>query len=114
MIKIHPNLTGFVRPSEHSTYSPSSMDRIIGCPASIRLTKDIPNETTSYAEEGTLAHSYCEELFWNKYMGTPISHEVLLKMAQSQDGGIEIQNAAEFYTEVIFNMLKSHMIDRVL
>ncbi|RPJ72989.1 MAG: DUF2800 domain-containing protein [Alphaproteobacteria bacterium] len=62
-IKIHPSLLNFIRPSDHSTFSPSSMDRIITCPYSVEPSKSIPNVSSSYAEEGTMAHSVCEALY---------------------------------------------------
>ncbi len=40
----------------HAKYSPSKLDRILACPASVPFseTLDIEGKTTAYAEEGTL------------------------------------------------------------
>lgn len=47
----------------HATYSPSKLSRIIACPGSVQLCQTVPKKPTSkYAEEGTLLHSYTEQL----------------------------------------------------
>ena len=45
---------------KHSILSPSSSSRWLKCPGSVRLTKDMENPTSSYAEIGTEAHELCE------------------------------------------------------
>ena len=40
----------------HSPLGGSTVKRWSQCPGSIRLSKDIPSQTSSYADEGTLAH----------------------------------------------------------
>lgn len=42
--------------SSHALLSPSSAHRWMACPGSVLLSKDIPNTSSSYAEEGNLAH----------------------------------------------------------
>jgi len=45
----------------HAVLSPSASGRWIQCPASVRMTRGIPEEPTSvYAEEGTQFHTLCE------------------------------------------------------
>ena len=46
--------------SEHALLSPSSAHRWLNCPLAPRLEAKLPNKTSVYAEEGTLAHSVCE------------------------------------------------------
>ena len=46
--------------SDHALLSPSSAHRWLNCSLSPRLEAALPNKTSSYAEEGTLAHSVCE------------------------------------------------------
>lgn len=43
-------------PESHSRIGASSMNRWANCPASVRLSKDMPNSSSSFAEEGTRAH----------------------------------------------------------
>lgn len=47
-------------PGQHALISPSACGRIGYCPASVLLSKDIPNESSPYAEEGTAAHRMAE------------------------------------------------------
>lgn len=46
----------------HSTFGASSMSRWANCPASIAACKNIPETSSPYAEEGTLAHNFAERL----------------------------------------------------
>lgn len=48
-------------PSEHAKLSPSASERWMSCPASIRMEEQVPKEEeSSYAAEGTAAHSLGE------------------------------------------------------
>ena len=51
-------------PSRHSSFSPSSSDRFIHCPPSLKLGEEYGPEDTSsvYTREGTEAHEVCEFL----------------------------------------------------
>ena len=44
----------------HALLSPSSASRWLLCPASVAYTKDMPEETSEYAEEGSRAHLWAE------------------------------------------------------
>lgn len=44
----------------HALLSASGSERWINCPASPRLEENFPEETSPYAEEGTLAHEFAE------------------------------------------------------
>jgi len=46
---------------EHAKLSPSAAERWMSCPGSIRLSEGIKDVSSSYAEEGTLAHKIAEE-----------------------------------------------------
>lgn len=47
----------------HSNYSPSQLERIILCPGSVDLCLTVPKKPTSpYAAEGTLLHSYTQQV----------------------------------------------------
>ncbi len=48
--------------SDHALISPSALSRIIACPGSVRLSKDLPDTTSAAAEEGTAAHALFESL----------------------------------------------------
>lgn len=44
----------------HALASPSAAHRWLLCPGSLVMTKDLPNESSEYAEEGTRAHRLAE------------------------------------------------------
>lgn len=46
--------------NEHSKFSPSAAHRILACTPSMLLEQQFPNETSTYAEEGTAAHDLAE------------------------------------------------------
>jgi len=48
--------------SDHALISPSALSRIIACPGSVRLSKDLPDTTSAAAKEGTVAHALFESL----------------------------------------------------
>lgn len=48
--------------STHSIFSPSASHRILNCPPSLMLNANEPEQTSSYAEQGTAAHSLCAYL----------------------------------------------------
>ncbi len=60
-------------PNKHALISPSACGRIGYCPASVLLSKDMPNESSSYAEEGTAAHRLCEIALLCKFENRQIS-----------------------------------------
>lgn len=59
-------------PDEHARLSPSASERWINCPASVRLIERLPRgETSTYAREGTLAHSMGELKARAVFLGQP-------------------------------------------
>lgn len=44
----------------HAILSPSASGRWLTCPASVRMTRDLPREESVYAREGTQFHTLCE------------------------------------------------------
>ena len=46
--------------SAHSELGPSGAHRWLNCPGSYAATKDLPEETSEFAEEGTDAHELAE------------------------------------------------------
>jgi len=46
----------------HSELSPSSAHRWMTCPGSVALSRGIPDQSSKYAEEGTIAHSLVEHV----------------------------------------------------
>lgn len=46
----------------HALMAPSAAHRWINCPGSLRACAEVPEETSTYAEEGSLAHEICAGL----------------------------------------------------
>jgi Protein of unknown function (DUF2800). len=47
-------------PLAHSLFAPSSAKRVISCPASLKLSMNLPNQENEAAAEGTVAHHVAE------------------------------------------------------
>lgn len=75
-MKIRPEFFSFTRPSPHSTFSPSSTDRWMACPASIKLSEGIQETTSVYAEAGTKAHQVCEDYANHHFFDTELTDAI--------------------------------------
>lgn len=63
-------------PEEHALLSASGSHRWLSCPPSVRLSESIPSKSSTFAEEGRVAHSYSEFIlgkFLGKVSGSPPS-----------------------------------------
>jgi len=106
MLRIHPTLQKFERPSAHSTYSPSAAERWLGgCAYSVKASENIPSESSKYSEEGTLAHTVCEAVFREQYFNVPFPVELHMEML-SYDGA-EMLACAKGYADVIEHWLEN-------
>lgn len=67
-------------PSSHALLSPSAASRWLNCTPAPRLEAELPESTSEYAAEGTLAHSVCELLARKKFtIVKPSAHNTALK-----------------------------------
>lgn len=115
MIKISEKLKSFVRPSPHSTFSPSGADQWIACPASINLGKAIPEgPTSSYAAEGTMAHSLCEYIIMQSWFGTDIPIDMQMQLVTLEDKGAEMIECAESYADVVNAWIRHEHLGEIL
>lgn len=87
--------------AKHSKIGASSMHRWANCPGSVRLSEGIPNRTSKYAEEGTLAHEvaafYLEHRGWPKDADPEMiehvrlyTNTVLSDLQLSDEGSVEM------------------------
>ncbi len=65
----------------HALLSASGSARWLACPPSARLEEQLPDETSSYAQEGTFAHSLAE-LHLKSYLGRIAAKEYTKKLEQ--------------------------------
>lgn len=91
-------------PRSHALISPSSYERWAHCTAAPRYEEQFPEgEATSYALEGTLAHSVCE-LFGKKKF-TPMStrkfNSELKKLKENPLWKDEMERTAQFYVDFL-------------
>lgn len=67
----------------HAKLSPSSAERWIACPPSVKLSERFPDTTTSYAEEGTTAHLVAE-ITIRKALGLITEQEAVTRMEEAE------------------------------
>lgn len=67
----------------HARLSPSSAERWIACPPSVKLSERFPDTTTSYAEEGTTAHLIAE-IAIRKALGLITEQEAATRMEEAE------------------------------
>ena len=67
----------------HAKLSPSSAERWIACPPSVKLSERFPDTTTSYAEEGTTAHLVAE-ITIRKALGLLTEQEAAARMEEAE------------------------------
>lgn len=83
----------------HALLSASSSKRWLNCPPSARLEENFPNETSSYAEEGTWAHELCEYKV-KKYLHRR------MKRPQSEYLTEEIEGLTDVYAEFVISTIE--------
>ncbi len=67
----------------HAKLPPSSAERWIACPPSVKLSERFPDTTTSYAEEGTTAHLVAE-IAIRKALGLLTEQEAAARMGEAE------------------------------
>lgn len=83
----------------HALLSASSSKRWLNCPPSARLEENFPNETSTYAEEGTWAHELCEYKV-KKYLHRR------MQRPQSEYLTEEIENLTDIYAEFVISTIE--------
>lgn len=87
--------------NSHALLSPSAASRWLICTPAPRLEADLPDSTSAYAAEGTLAHSVCELFARKKFtIIKPSTHSAALRKLKKQElWQDEMLTTAEVYTE---------------
>lgn len=90
----------------HASLAPSAAARWIHCPASVRLCRDIPEQTSEYAEAGRLAHSIAELKARKKF--TPMSARTYTSQLKKLQADPSYSKEMEGYTDRYVEVLTEH------
>ena len=74
----------------HALLSPSAAERWINCPASVYISRDILDEGSVYADEGTAAHTLMElagKDYFNGFQWDAIQTTLAFKVAEMKAKG---------------------------
>lgn len=82
-----PALSAESTEKAHSMVSPSSLERVCNCPASVAICKDMPDVESEVAKEGTEFHAAMEDLLRN-----PPEDDIALNERINKLESIEMQN----------------------
>lgn len=96
-------------PDVHSRLGASSSHRWMNCLGSVKLCEAVPDKSSSYAEEGTLAHSLAE-LIINYNLGRIKKAEFNKGMKKIQGGQYysqEMQDYIKDYTEKVWELMNA-------
>ena len=87
--------------SGHALLSPSSAHRWLNCPRAPRLEVTLPEKTSTYAEEGTLAHSVCEAAAKKQFgkVKAATYTRTIKKLKADEHWDDEMLHTAETYVE---------------
>ena len=93
-------------PDEHARLSPSASERWISCPASVRLIEKLPRQPGStYAREGTLAHSMGELKARTVFQGKPSLKELRALARTVEAEGYDLADMS-IHTDAYVELLK--------
>ncbi len=98
-------------PEAHALLSASGADRWIHCPPSARLTADMPEGVSEYAEEGTLAHAIGELRLRKQYtnpMGPQKYAKEMKKLQASKYYKPEMDKAVDEYFDLVKQICLSY------
>lgn len=89
----------------HALLGPSSASRWMACPPSVNLTKDMPDTTSEYAAEGSLAHEIAELKLKKKIvdpgMSTRKFNAEMKKLKEKELYQEEMQEFTDIYVDFI-------------
>lgn len=94
---------------KHAILSASGSSRWLNCPPSAKLEAELPDSTSIYAQEGTLAHELCD-LDVKLYIGeiTKRSHSAQVrKLTKEPLYNVEMEGYARDYLDYIISKVKS-------
>ena len=98
-------------PEQHALLSASSSSRWLKCTASPRFEENFPESTSEYAEEGRLAHSFCELKVLKKFTTsiTPKTYTTRLnKLKKNEKYQPEMEKTSDLFIEHLTELAMSY------
>lgn len=94
----------------HSKIGASSMHRWMHCPGSVKLCENIPNTSSAYADEGTLAHSWAEKVLRREAKYEDIEDVGMRKAVEMYVGEVmsHVHSRSELFVEQKFDLSNVH------
>lgn len=99
--------------AKHSPVSPSSCERFWNCPASVKMQEGLPQQTSAYAAEGTIAHLLGALSLEHKrdphfYVDEELEDgDVIMKVTE------EMADAVELYYKTVFSMARKAKASKI-
>ena len=99
-------------PSKHALCSSSSAHRWLNCTAAPRFELNFPSSTSSFAEEGTLAHEFCELYARYKFgqLDKKKFNNALKKLQDKPYYADEMLHCAEFYADHLMEKANGYSV----
>lgn len=92
----------------HAVLSPSAASRWLACPPSVRLEQQFPSTSSSYADEGTLAHAVGECILKQLagFISEAQSELIMAELMNNQHYSKELHDYAEGYAYYVWSQCK--------
>lgn len=90
--------------SDHALLSPSAAHRWLNCTPAPRLEATLPDNTSEYAEEGTLAHCVCEATAKKKFKKIKAAEctRTIKRLKKKELWDDEMLHTAEIYVDHLY------------
>ncbi len=83
--------------SNHAVFAPSASHRWLFCPASIEMSKDIPESTSVYAHEGSVCHDVAARCLKEKLSADSFTGQVIDEVQMTK----ELLDAIHMYVDEV-------------
>ncbi|AYZ73433.1 DUF2800 domain-containing protein [Fusobacterium necrophorum] len=93
----------------HALLGPSSASRWMACPPSVNLTKDMPDTTSEYAAEGSLAHEIAELKLKKKIVDPGMSARKFNAEMKKLKGRELYQEEMQEFTDIYVDFIQEQM-----
>ena len=84
--------------TQHSLISPSNFERRMLCPGSLNAEKDLPEQTSTYAQVGTMLHE--RTALYIEYLNTRIDKKLPWHSGLFEDDKNAVQEAGDYFNKL--------------